>query len=134
MGKKTYLLNIHRTATPRRDRDRDRAIGHSRIHVRRCERERIQLPGKSCIGASSTITPSHAKAQIRPSLEYCSHIWGAAAPTTLFILVAVQRRAIRLIGDQVLTCPLQTLSHRRGVLLVTSRSSTDIQTNSAPPR
>nr|CAH7730653.1 unnamed protein product [Callosobruchus chinensis] len=39
------------------------------------------------------------KAQIRPSLEYCSHIWGAAAPTTLSILDAVQRRAIRLIGD-----------------------------------
>nr|CAH7765295.1 unnamed protein product [Callosobruchus chinensis] len=29
------------------------------------------------------------KAQIRPSLEYCSHIWGAAAPTTLSILDAV---------------------------------------------
>nr|CAH7729835.1 unnamed protein product [Callosobruchus chinensis] len=26
------------------------------------------------------------KAQIRPNLEYCSHIWGAAAPTTLLIL------------------------------------------------
>nr|CAH7712538.1 unnamed protein product [Callosobruchus chinensis] len=34
------------------------------------------------------------KAQMRPSLEYCSHIWGAAAPTTLSILDAVQRRAI----------------------------------------
>nr|CAH7743620.1 unnamed protein product [Callosobruchus chinensis] len=34
------------------------------------------------------------KAQIRPNLEYCSHIWGAAAPTTLSILDAVQRRAI----------------------------------------
>nr|CAH7745568.1 unnamed protein product [Callosobruchus chinensis] len=39
------------------------------------------------------------KAQIRPSLEYCSHIWGAAAPTTLSILDAVQRRAIRLIAS-----------------------------------
>nr|CAH7763489.1 unnamed protein product [Callosobruchus chinensis] len=28
------------------------------------------------------------KAQIRPSLEYCSYIWGAAAPTTLSILDA----------------------------------------------
>nr|CAH7762053.1 unnamed protein product [Callosobruchus chinensis] len=37
------------------------------------------------------------KAPIRPSLEYCSHIWGAAAPTTLSILDVVQRRAIRLI-------------------------------------
>nr|CAH7742430.1 unnamed protein product [Callosobruchus chinensis] len=43
------------------------------------------------------------KAQIRSSLEYCSHIWGAAAPTTLSILDAVQRRAIRLIGDPALT-------------------------------
>nr|CAH7735383.1 unnamed protein product [Callosobruchus chinensis] len=73
------------------------------------------------------------KAQIRPSLEYCSHIWGAAAPTTLSILDAVQRRAIRLIGDSALTCHLQPLSHRRGVLLVTSHSSTGIQMDSATP-
>nr|CAH7733488.1 unnamed protein product [Callosobruchus chinensis] len=33
------------------------------------------------------------KAQIRPSLKYCSHIWVAAAPTTLSILNAVQGRA-----------------------------------------
>nr|CAH7733497.1 unnamed protein product [Callosobruchus chinensis] len=55
------------------------------------------------------------KAQIRPSLEYCSHIWEAAAPTTLSILDVVQRRAIRLIGDPALTCHLQPLSHRRAV-------------------
>nr|CAH7724484.1 unnamed protein product [Callosobruchus chinensis] len=55
------------------------------------------------------------KAQIRPSLEYCSHIWGAATPTTLSILDAVQRRAIRLIGDPAFTCHLQPLSHRRAV-------------------
>nr|CAH7759069.1 unnamed protein product [Callosobruchus chinensis] len=37
------------------------------------------------------------KAQIIPSLEYCSpHIWGAAAPTTL----SVQRMAIRLIASE----------------------------------
>nr|CAH7763484.1 unnamed protein product [Callosobruchus chinensis] len=55
------------------------------------------------------------KAQIRPSLEYCSHIWGAAAPTTLSILDAVQRKAIRLIRVPALTCHLQRLSHRRAV-------------------
>nr|CAH7721562.1 unnamed protein product [Callosobruchus chinensis] len=55
------------------------------------------------------------KAQIRPSLENCSHIWGAAALTTLSILDAVQRRAIRLIGDPALTCHLQPLSHQRAV-------------------
>nr|CAH7750792.1 unnamed protein product [Callosobruchus chinensis] len=34
--------------------------------------------------------------RIRPSLEYCSHIWGAAAPTTLSILDAplFHRRAV----------------------------------------
>nr|CAH7761706.1 unnamed protein product [Callosobruchus chinensis] len=53
------------------------------------------------------------KAQIRPSQEYCSYIWGAAASTILSILDAVQRRAIRLIGDPALTCHLQPLSHRR---------------------
>nr|CAH7743935.1 unnamed protein product [Callosobruchus chinensis] len=54
------------------------------------------------------------KAQIRPSQEYCSYIWGAAAPTTLSILDAVQRRAIR-IGEPALTCRIQPLSHRRAV-------------------
>nr|CAH7756049.1 unnamed protein product [Callosobruchus chinensis] len=48
-------------------------------------------------------------------MEYCSHIWGADAPTTLSILDAAQRRAIRLIGDPALTCHLQPLSHRRAV-------------------
>nr|CAH7714079.1 unnamed protein product [Callosobruchus chinensis] len=52
---------------------------------------------------------------MRPSLEYCSHIWEATAHTTLSILDAVQKRAIRLIGDPALTCYLQPLSHRRAV-------------------
>nr|CAH7723759.1 unnamed protein product [Callosobruchus chinensis] len=55
------------------------------------------------------------KAQIRPNLEYCSHIWGAAAPTTLSILDVVQRRAIRLVGNPALTCHLQPLFHRHAV-------------------
>nr|CAH7750620.1 unnamed protein product [Callosobruchus chinensis] len=55
------------------------------------------------------------KAQIRPSLENFSNIWGAAAPTTLSILDVVQRRSIRFIGDSALTCHLQPLSHRRAV-------------------
>nr|CAH7741091.1 unnamed protein product [Callosobruchus chinensis] len=55
------------------------------------------------------------KTQIRASLEYCSHIWGAAAPTTLSILDAVQRRTIRLIGDPALTSLPQPLYHRRAV-------------------
>nr|CAH7730767.1 unnamed protein product [Callosobruchus chinensis] len=54
------------------------------------------------------------KIQIRPSLEYCSHIRGAAVPTT-FPILAVQKRAIRLIGDPALTCHLQPLSHWRAI-------------------
>nr|CAH7720206.1 unnamed protein product [Callosobruchus chinensis] len=96
-----------------------------------------QLLGKSSDICSEpgSFSPSNLltlyKAQIRPSLEYCSHIWEAAAPTTLSILDAVQRRAIRLIGDPALTCHLQPLL--TGVLLVTSHFSTVIQTDSAPP-
>nr|CAH7766771.1 unnamed protein product [Callosobruchus chinensis] len=73
------------------------------------------------------------KSQIRHSLEYCSHIWGAAAPTTLYILDAVQRRTIRHIGDPVLTRHLHPLSHQRSALLMTTHSSTGTQTDSAPP-
>nr|CAH7719448.1 unnamed protein product [Callosobruchus chinensis] len=44
------------------------------------------------------------------------------------VYVGTTRRAIRLIGDPALTCHLNPLSHRRGVLLVTSHFSTVIQT------
>nr|CAH7731404.1 unnamed protein product [Callosobruchus chinensis] len=54
-------------------------------------------------------------AQIRPSLEYCSHIWETAPSTTLSILDAVQRRAIRCIGDPALACHLQPLFHWHAV-------------------
>nr|CAH7739030.1 unnamed protein product [Callosobruchus chinensis] len=64
--------------------------------------------------ARNYLSPSNLltqyKAQIRPS-----HIWGAATPTTLSILDAVQRRAIRLIGEPALTCHLQPLFHWRAV-------------------
>nr|CAH7744432.1 unnamed protein product [Callosobruchus chinensis] len=52
------------------------------------------------------------KAQIRASLEYYSHNY---LESRLFILDAVHRRAIRLIGDPALTCRLQPLSHHRAV-------------------
>nr|CAH7737770.1 unnamed protein product [Callosobruchus chinensis] len=71
------------------------------------------------------------KAQIRPSLEYCSQIWEAAVPITLSILDAVQRSPIRLIDDPALTCHLQPLSHRRAVADFSLFYG--IQTDSAPP-
>nr|CAH7730516.1 unnamed protein product [Callosobruchus chinensis] len=48
---------------------------------------------------------------MRSSLEYCSHIWEAVAPTTLSIFDLVQRNAIRLIGGLAFTCHLQPLSY-----------------------
>ena len=48
----------------------------------------------------------------RPCLEYYSHFWGAAPPSTLGIL---QRKAIRLIDDPVLSGRLSSLAHRRAV-------------------
>src|SRR3978361_2310049 len=55
------------------------------------------------------------RAEIRPPLEYCSHIWSSAPKHTLNMLDSVQRRAIRLIGNPALTCSLQSLEHRRTV-------------------
>ena len=55
------------------------------------------------------------KAQIRPSLEYCSHVWSSAPKHTLRLLDSIERRAIRLIGDHELTKNLDSLEHRRQV-------------------
>ena len=55
------------------------------------------------------------KSQIRPSLEYCSHVWGGAPKSTLCLLDKVQSKAIRLIDNLNLTKSLQPLSHRRSV-------------------
>ena len=69
--------------------------------------------------AKSYFTPQQLlmiyKAQIRPVLEYCSHIWGSAPKHTLMLLDSIQRRAIRLVGDATLTHSLTSLEHRRKV-------------------
>ncbi|CAG9813194.1 unnamed protein product [Phaedon cochleariae] len=59
--------------------------------------------------------PMIYKAQIRPVLEYCSHIWGSAPKHTLMLLDSIQRRVIRLVGDAILTHSLTSLEHRRKV-------------------
>nr|CAH7730054.1 unnamed protein product [Callosobruchus chinensis] len=79
-----------------------------------------QLLGKSSDICSEPGSISHHPTfsrytKPRKELAWSSPIWGAAAPTTLSILDAVQRRAIRLIGDPALTCHLQPLSHRCAV-------------------
>ena len=46
---------------------------------------------------SSSHLLSIYKSQIRPSLEYCSHVWGGAPMSTLHLLDKVQSKFIRLI-------------------------------------
>nr|CAI5851059.1 unnamed protein product [Callosobruchus analis] len=56
------------------------------------------------------------KAQIRPSLEYCSHVWDCAPKYSLKLLDSIQNRAIRLIDAPNLTKDLHSLAHRRRVV------------------
>ena len=62
---------------------------------------------------SSSHLLSIYKSQIRPSLEYCSHVWGGGPKSTICLLDKVQSKAIRLINNHNLTKSLQPLSHRR---------------------
>ena len=55
------------------------------------------------------------KSQNRPSLEYCSHVWGGAPKSSLHLLDRVQSEAISLLYDPVLTSSLHSLSHFRFV-------------------
>ena len=55
------------------------------------------------------------KAQIRPSIEYGSHLWGGASKHSLATLDAIQKRAIKLIGDPALADSLDSLAHRRTI-------------------
>ena len=59
------------------------------------------------------------KSQIRPSLEYCSHVWGGTPRSSLHLLDKVQSKASRLINNPSLTKSLQSLSRRR---LIADRS------------
>nr|CAH7720749.1 unnamed protein product [Callosobruchus chinensis] len=52
---------------------------------------------------------------VKKSLIHAFRSLESCALTTLSILDAVQRKAIRLIGDPALTCHLQPLPHRRAV-------------------
>ena len=65
------------------------------------------------VGFSSSHLLSTYKSQIRPSLEYCSYVWGGAPKSTLCLLDKVQSKAIRLINNPNLTKSLQPLSHHR---------------------
>jgi hypothetical protein len=54
------------------------------------------------------------KTQIRPILEYCSHLWSRSAASGIALLDRIQKRVCKLIGPQ-LSLKLEPLSHRRDV-------------------
>ena len=62
---------------------------------------------------SSTHLLTIYKSQIRPSLEYCFHIWGGASKSNLCLLDNVKSKAIRLSNNPSLTKSFQPLSHHR---------------------
>ena len=53
------------------------------------------------------------KAQVRPHLEYCSHLWAGAPAYQLGPFDAVQKRAMRIVDDTKLTSGVEPLSQRR---------------------
>nr|CAI5822134.1 unnamed protein product [Callosobruchus analis] len=63
---------------------------------------------------AKTASQNHG-AQIRPSLEYCSHVWGCAPKHSLKLLNSIQNRAVKLIDTDNLTKDLHSLEHRRRV-------------------
>ena len=64
------------------------------------------------VGFSHLTFYLYTSPKIRPSLEYCSHVWGGAPKSTLCLLDKVQSKAIRLINNPNLAKSLQPLSHR----------------------
>ena len=84
-------------------------------------REVAKVAGKmvgSLFRSRKYLTPASMlylyKSQIRPLMEYCCHIWGGAAQTSLSCLDRVQRRLRYLVGDELFST-LPPLSHRRDV-------------------
>jgi hypothetical protein len=53
------------------------------------------------------------KSNIRPSIEYCSHVWGGSS--SVWVLERIDRRARRLIGAPEDEMNLQTLQQRRDI-------------------
>lgn len=55
------------------------------------------------------------KAQVRPHMEYCSHLWHGAPKYQLLRFDSLQRRAVRIVNDPKLTSTLEPLSLRRDI-------------------
>ncbi|CAK1592983.1 unnamed protein product [Parnassius mnemosyne] len=69
--------------------------------------------------AGQYFMPAHRlqlyKAQVRPHMEYCSHLWAGAPQCQLLPLDRIQRRAARIVDDRALSDRLDSLALRRDV-------------------
>ena len=67
------------------------------------------------------------KAQIRPCMEYGALAWMSGAATHIRRLDAVQRRALRLLGDETeIPASMTSLEHRRDVSALTVCHKTQV--------
>ena len=73
--------------------------------------QKLGFLARACGFFSSSHLLTIYKSQIRPSLEYCSHVSVIAPTSTLCILDKVQSKAIHLLKNPNLTKALQHLSH-----------------------
>nr|CAI5839490.1 unnamed protein product [Callosobruchus analis] len=55
------------------------------------------------------------KVQVRPSLEYCFHVWGCAPKHSLKLLNSIRKRVVKLVDTPIFTKNLHSLEHRRRV-------------------
>ena len=69
--------------------------------------------------ARQYFTPKHQLAlyrvQVRPHMEYCSHLWAGAPQYQLDPYDRIQRRAVRIVGDPMFCAGLDKLALRRDV-------------------
>ncbi|CAK1585562.1 unnamed protein product [Parnassius mnemosyne] len=92
------------------------------VHFRGHLEEKAKLASKK-LGvlsrAGQYFMPAHRlqlyKAQVRPHMEYCSHLWAGAPQYQLLPLDRIQRRVARIVDDRALSDWLDSLALRRDV-------------------
>ena len=69
--------------------------------------------------ARQYFTPAHRlqlyKAQVRPHMEYCCHLWAGAPQYQLAPFDRIQRRAARIVDDHAISMQIDPLALRREV-------------------
>ncbi|RVE43066.1 hypothetical protein evm_012297 [Chilo suppressalis] len=91
----------------------------TRLKVNSLHRHTIEAEILTGCGDGEAVTPAHRlqlyKAQVRPHMEYCSHLWAGPPQYQLLPLDRIQRRPARIVDDQDLSDQLDPLALRRDV-------------------